>query len=68
MKKKIIIVGGGTAGWMTALTLSRQLPKKRFKIELMESPDVGIIGVGEGSTPGLRRFFKTLNIEFTLSD
>jgi 2-polyprenyl-6-methoxyphenol hydroxylase-like FAD-dependent oxidoreductase len=61
--RRILIVGGGTAGWMTALTLSRSLADQGVEITLVESPSVGIIGVGEGSTPWLRGFFDGLGIE-----
>lgn len=62
INKKILIVGGGTAGWMTALIMARSLIKQGFAIELLESPEVGIIGVGEGSTPALKQFFDALGI------
>lgn len=58
----ILIVGGGTAGWMTALYLSQKL-KRKTHISLVESEDIGIIGVGEGSTPYLKSFFDELGIE-----
>jgi 2-polyprenyl-6-methoxyphenol hydroxylase-like FAD-dependent oxidoreductase len=61
--RSIVIVGGGTAGWMTALTLARSLVDRGVQITLLESPTVGIIGVGEGSTPWLRGFFDSLGIE-----
>jgi tryptophan 6-halogenase len=61
--RRIVIVGGGTAGWMTALTLARSLIDSGVAITLLESPVVGIIGVGEGSTPWLRGFFDSLGIE-----
>ncbi|MEN0035632.1 MAG: tryptophan halogenase family protein [Cellvibrio sp.] len=60
--KKILIAGGGTAGWMTALILAHSLRQQKVTIELIESPEVGIIGVGEGSTPALKSFFDTLDI------
>ncbi len=59
--KSILIVGGGTAGWMTANTLLHAWPLT--KVTLIESADVGIIGVGEGGTPYLKEYFKKLNIE-----
>jgi 2-polyprenyl-6-methoxyphenol hydroxylase-like FAD-dependent oxidoreductase len=61
--RRILIVGGGTAGWMTALILARSLIEQGVEITLVESPTVGIIGVGEGSTPWLRGFFDSLDIE-----
>jgi tryptophan 6-halogenase len=59
-KLTFTIMGGGTAGWMAACLLAKQWPQ--HKVTLVESPDVGIIGVGEGSTPQLRAFFKTLGM------
>jgi hypothetical protein len=61
--KKIVVVGGGTAGWMTALKLSNSAYGSKLEITVLESPQVGIIGVGEGSTPWLRSFFGGLGIE-----
>ncbi len=61
--RRIVIVGGGTAGWMTALIFARSLEQAATEITLVESPAVGIIGVGEGSTPWLRGFFDSLDIE-----
>lgn len=59
--KKIIIAGGGTAGWMSASLLQHSWPKAH--IILIESQNIGTIGVGEGSTPYLKQFFKKLNID-----
>ena len=61
--RKIVIVGGGSAGWMCAMTLAQSLLAKGIEIQVLESPVVGIIGVGEGSTPWLRGFFDSLGIE-----
>jgi len=62
MKKpeKILIVGGGTAGWMAAnLLVSRW---KDIDVCLLESTEIGIIGVGEGSTPHLKFFFDAIDV------
>ena len=56
----IAVLGGGTAGWMTACLLARAWPQA--VVTVIESPDIGIIGVGEGSTPQLKAFFDTLGI------
>ena len=61
--RNILIVGGGTAGWMTAALLVHGWAKHGFNITLLESDTIGIIGVGEGSTPKMRRFFARLGIE-----
>jgi 2-polyprenyl-6-methoxyphenol hydroxylase-like FAD-dependent oxidoreductase len=58
--KKIIIAGGGTAGWMSASLLQHSWPNAH--IILIESENIGTIGVGEGSTPYLKEFFKKLKI------
>ncbi|MBL8651915.1 MAG: tryptophan 7-halogenase [Sphingopyxis sp.] len=58
---RIVILGGGTAGWMTACLFAKQW-RGRGEVIVIESPDIGIIGVGEGSTPQMKAFFDTLGI------
>jgi len=58
-------VGGGTAGWMTAVSMAHAWREHEVRIQLMESADIGIIGVGEGSTPKMRRYFEVLGIPET---
>ncbi len=60
MNLRIIILGGGTAGWMAACLLAKAWPEATGT--LIESQVIGIVGVGEGSTPQLRHFFATLGI------
>jgi len=60
--KRILIVGGGTAGWMAAIHMQDAWGDKGVDISLIESPEIGIVGVGEGTTPLLREFYKRLNI------
>jgi flavin-dependent dehydrogenase len=62
MPKRIIILGGGTAGWMAANLFVKKWTDDRVSVCLIESPDIGIIGVGEGSTPTLRRFFELIDV------
>lgn len=57
---RIVVLGGGTAGWMAACLFAHAWPQAR--VTVIESPDIGIIGVGEGSTPQLRALFAKLDI------
>jgi len=60
---RIVILGGGTAGWITANALIASWGDKGVQVTLVESPDIGTVGVGEGSTPRLKHFFNAIGVE-----
>ncbi|EWH08836.1 tryptophan halogenase [Catenovulum agarivorans DS-2] len=59
----IAIVGGGSAGWMTAATLAKVLPKEFCKVTLIESPQIKTVSVGEASIPQIQLFNRILEID-----
>src|SRR5215212_7999391 len=61
--RSVIIVGGGTAGWMTAASLAHRLQRLGVSITLVESSAVGTIGVGEATVPAIRRYFTSLGLD-----
>jgi 2-polyprenyl-6-methoxyphenol hydroxylase-like FAD-dependent oxidoreductase len=60
---EIIVLGGGTAGWMAACLMAKRWAGRNVSITAIESSDIGIIGVGEGSTPQLKAFFTDLGLD-----
>jgi tryptophan halogenase len=61
-RKKVIVVGGGTAGWMAASAIGKLLPHAA-SVELIESAEIGIVGVGEATLPHLRAFLGRLGLD-----
>jgi len=61
--RKIVIVGGGSAGWMAAAALAAVVRRRVEEIVLVESAQIGTIGVGEATLPTLRAFNATLGLD-----
>ena len=61
--KSIAIVGGGTAGWLAAAMLARALPATGTVITVIESPDIGTVGVGEATIPPILDVLRFLSID-----
>jgi tryptophan halogenase len=59
--RKVTIVGGGTAGWMTAAVLSQWMTQ--IEIKLVESEEIGTVGVGEATIPHIRNFLALAGVD-----
>ena len=61
--RRIVIVGGGTAGWMAAAPLAQRLAGRATEVTVVESPDIGTIGVGEATLPTIRFYNAALGLD-----
>lgn len=61
--RSVVIVGGGTAGWMAAASLSHYFAKNGLSITLIESTDIPTVGVGEATIPAIRDYYRALGID-----
>jgi tryptophan 7-halogenase len=60
---EIVILGGGTAGWMAATALVSSLPRDRCRVRLVESDEIGIVGVGEATLPQMKNFNDSVGVD-----
>src|SRR5687768_17717139 len=63
--RNVVIVGGGTAGWLTAAVIAAEhctMPASTLQVTVVESPEVPTIGVGEGTWPSIRDTLRRIGV------
>jgi len=60
--RRVVILGGGTAGWMTAMALAKSFGR-RLSVTLLESDEIGIVGVGEATIPTIHWFNELIGLD-----
>ena len=60
--RRVVIAGGGTAGWLAGCALAHQF-RQQLDITLVESEQIGTVGVGESTVPPIRTFHRFLQID-----
>lgn len=60
--RSVVIIGGGTAGWMAATAINRLVDPGRLKVTLVESAEIGTVGVGESTLPHFRAFNAAIGV------
>src|SRR3984957_3699387 len=60
---RVVIVGGGTAGWMSAAGIRRQVGTDDYSVTLIESDEIGTVGVGEATLPHIKTFNDMLGVD-----
>jgi tryptophan halogenase len=63
--RKIVIVGGGSAGWMAAAAFSKAMMGGAYSIDLVESEEIGTVGVGEATIPSIHEFNRSIALDET---
>ncbi|MBW8735249.1 MAG: tryptophan 7-halogenase, partial [Asticcacaulis sp.] len=61
--KNIIVVGGGTSGWIAASVLSASLARDSVSITVVDSSEIGTVGVGEATIPPIRQLNFVLGLD-----
>ena len=61
--RKLVIVGGGTAGWMAAASFAHYFSRNDIEITVVDSSQIGTVGVGEATVPAIRDYFRSLGLD-----